>query len=91
MARREIIHQLLTQALHPEVLEVSDESHLHKDHAHSHPHGESHFRVLVVASAFDGLSRLARQRRIHALLPQLASGDIHAMVMRLYTPPEYES
>lgn len=84
----ESIHQKLTQALSPERLEVVDESHLHAGHAGAREGGESHFRILVIASAFEGLSRVARQRLVNNALQEELSGPIHALAMKTLTPDE---
>ncbi|MBE8191137.1 MAG: BolA family transcriptional regulator [Alphaproteobacteria bacterium] len=85
-----IIRDKINQALSPHLVEVIDESHLHADHAHDYPDGESHFRLIVVADAFIGQSRIARHRRIFEILPEVKAGAIHALVMRLYTQDEYK-
>ena len=82
------IRERLQTALAPERLEVVDESHLHAGHAGARPGGESHFRLLVVASAFAGRSRVERQRMVHAALADLLRSDIHALAMATRTPEE---
>ena len=78
----------LTAELHPERLEVVDESAQHAGHAGARPGGETHFRVTVVAAAFDGLSRLERQRRIYAVLAEEMRERIHALSLSASTPAE---
>ena len=46
------------------------------------------FDVLVVASQFDGVPLLARQRAINAALESVMS-KIHALTMKALTPAEY--
>ena len=58
------IQHKLTTAFEPVELEVIDESHLHAGHAGARPEGETHFRVIMRAAAFDGASRLERQRAV---------------------------
>ena len=82
------IRERLQTALAPERLEVVDESHLHAGHAGARPGGESHFRLLVVASAFAGRTRVERQRMVHAALADLLRTDIHALAMATRTPEE---
>lgn len=51
----------------------------------------SHYEILVVSSAFEGLSRLRREQQINALLADaITSGVIHAVSNRLYTPMEWD-
>ena len=76
------IQRKLTEFLAPSALEIVDESHLHAGHAGARPEGETHFRVRVVAAAFDGKSRLERHRMIHRLL----TPSWRAAFMRLRSP-----
>ena len=77
----------LHAALAPERLEVVNES-----HQHSVPRGsETHFRVLVVSSAFEGQGRLARHRRIHAVLRHELESGVHALAIDAWTPAEWRA
>jgi len=87
----ELIKERLRNALSPEILEVKDESHLHAGHAGAREGGESHFRLLVVASGFEGLSRVARQRAVNDLLKDALKERIHALAMRTLTPAEFQA
>ncbi len=82
------IHQKLEQALTPSQLEVCDESHLHAGHAGAREGGESHFRLYIVSSAFEGLSRVARQRLVNNILRDELAGPVHALAMKTLTPQE---
>ncbi|MBX9574316.1 MAG: BolA family transcriptional regulator [Caulobacteraceae bacterium] len=87
------IRAKLTEALHPARLELDDDSWRHAGHHHeggmdARPGGESHFNLLIVASAFEGQGRLARQRAVNALLAEELSGPVHALSIRALTPAE---
>jgi BolA protein len=82
------IRQRLAAALAPSRLDLIDESALHAGHAGARAEGESHFRVLVVATTFAGKSRLERQRMVFAALGDLMRTDIHAMSIAALTPEE---
>ncbi|MEO1137411.1 MAG: BolA family protein [Pseudomonadota bacterium] len=82
------IAQKLKDALTPERLEVTDESHLHAGHAGAPEGGESHFRLLIVSAAFEGLSRVARQRLVNDALRDELAGPVHALAMKTLTPDE---
>lgn len=84
----ETIENKLRAALAPAHLTVTDESAQHAGHAGARPGGETHFHVEIVAAAFDGESRLARQRRVHAILADELAGPVHALSLRLRTPAE---
>jgi BolA protein len=45
----------------------------------------------VVAAAFDGQSRVERQRTISALLREELAGPLHALSIRALTPREASS
>ncbi len=82
------IHAKLTAALHPTRLVIHDESHRHAGHAGARPEGETHFRIEIVSSAFTGESRVARQRRVYALLAEELSERVHALALTTRTPEE---
>lgn len=85
----EKIEKSLRAELDPEILEVKDESHLHAGHAGAREGGESHFRLLIVSSRFEGLSRVARQRAVNDILREELKERIHALAMRTLTPDEH--
>ncbi len=82
------IEAKLTAALQPHRLRVTDESELHKGHAGHRPGGQSHFRVEIVAAAFEGESRIARQRRVYAILADEFRAGVHALALTTLTPDE---
>lgn len=82
------IEEKLTAALKPEAIEVVDESGKHAGHSGARPEGETHFRVMVVASAFEGMNRVARQRQVYDILSEEMSGQIHALALQTKTPAE---
>ena len=82
------IEKLLTEALAPERLEVIDDSEKHRGHAGHDPRGESHFTVVVVSPAFEGQSRVARQRMVNAALAELLRERVHALAMVTKAPGE---
>ena len=82
------IERKLTAALSPARLKITDESHLHKGHGGYRPEGESHFRVEVVSAAFEGESRVARQRRVYGILAAELEGGVHALALSTLTPAE---
>ncbi len=82
------IRRRLEEAFAPQTLEITDESERHRGHAGWREGGETHFRVLLVSAVFEGVPRLERQRRIHALLADLLRERIHALSVRALTPEE---
>jgi acid stress-induced BolA-like protein IbaG/YrbA len=49
----------------------------------------SHVHLVVVSPEFEGLSAVKRQQKVYAALAStIASGAIHAVHMKTYTPAE---
>lgn len=88
MRVRDAIELSINKALRPLRLEIEDESHRHAGHAGARPEGESHFRLTVVAEAFEGKSRVERQRMVYAALQELMASRIHALSLATLTPAE---
>lgn len=82
------IRTKLETALSPLHLDIQDDSAKHAGHAGARPGGESHFSVVIVAAAFEGLSRVERQRRIYDALSEEMAGPVHALALRAMTPAE---
>jgi len=81
---------VLRRAFEPLHLSVEDESHLHRGHAGA-AGGGGHFRVCIVAAAFRGQNRVARQRAVYAQLGDAMRSSIHALALRTLTPEEWEA
>lgn len=85
------VQQRMKQLLMPldaHIFEFQDESAAHAGHVGNL--GGGHYAILLVSDAFEGMSRVARQRCVHALLAELfASQDIHALSIMARTPTEY--
>ena len=86
MSVAESIENKLKGAFAPLVLNVIDESHLHAGHVGARPSGETHFRVEIVSAAFDGCSRVDRQRLVYDVLRDELAGPVHALSVAA-TPP----
>jgi BolA family transcriptional regulator, general stress-responsive regulator len=89
MTVAERIRQKLEAAFHPARLEIYNDSHLHAGHhAGAHAGEETHFRVEIVAAGFAGENRVARQRRVYAILAEELAGAVHALQLSALTPEE---
>ncbi|WP_417465556.1 BolA family protein [Kordiimonas sp.] len=82
----ETIEKKLQEALAPDHLEVIDESEGHRGHAGYRDGGESHFRVVIRSKAFEGQSRVTRQRMVMGALKEELAGPIHALSIQADTP-----
>lgn len=82
------IRQRLTAALAPSHIALVDQSAQHAGHAGARPEGESHFQLTIFAEAFEGRSRIERQRMVFAALGDLMQTEIHALSITALTPAE---
>ena len=83
------IEATLRQHFTPVALLVRDDSHLHAGHAGASPSGETHYSVVMVADGFDGQSRVARSRAVHAALAGEFADGLHALSLTLRTSSEH--
>lgn len=82
---RDTIEAKLAEELDPEHLEVINES----DQHNVPPGSESHFKVVIVASAFDNKKLLDRHRQVNALLTAELDGPVHALALHTYTRADW--
>ncbi len=75
-------------ALEPEALEILDDSAAHAGHAGAAPGGNTHWRVAIVARAFEGKAKVARHRMVYAALGELMNNPIHAVQIHALAPGE---
>lgn len=87
---QERLERKLRGELGPEELVIVDRSERHRGHAGWREGGETHFHVRIVANAFQGVSRLERQRMVHRLLADELADRVHALTLDLKTPAEAE-
>ncbi|NHK27395.1 BolA family transcriptional regulator [Parvularcula flava] len=86
MSVAETLKTKLEAGLSPTELEIEDQSYLHKGHAGAPEGGESHFRVRIVAAAFEGKTRLQRHKMVNEILAEELAGPVHALTMVTDTP-----
>ncbi|MBS1269360.1 MAG: DNA-binding transcriptional regulator BolA [Gammaproteobacteria bacterium] len=85
MPMRAQLERKLRKSLNPVHLEVINESHMHNV-----PEGsESHFKVVIVAEAFENQSRVARHRLVNDSVAAELQAGIHAFSINAMTPPEW--
>jgi stress-induced morphogen len=82
------IREALEKQFDPEYLDVEDESHLHEGHAGAQT-GMGHYRVTIVARAFQGMSAIQRHKAVFDALGDLMKTDIHAVSIRPIAPGEF--
>ena len=88
MTVKEQIESKLMAAFGPSQLKVVDDSDKHAGHVGARPEGETHFRVHMTSDAFEGMSRLERQRAVYAVLSEEMADRVHALQLRLSSASE---
>jgi BolA family transcriptional regulator, general stress-responsive regulator len=86
MTVQQDIEQRLQSRFSPVFLDVANESHQHN----VPPNSETHFRVVLVSTAFDGSSRVARHQQVYAALAPQLEGPVHALALHIYSPCEWQ-
>ena len=71
-------------ALQPQELQVEDESHMHSRGK------ESHFKVVLVSAAFDGVRQVQRHQKVYATLGDLMQ-QFHALALHTFSPAEWQA
>lgn len=80
-----LLREQLERAFDVQYMELDNESHQHSVPANS----ETHFRLVLVSEAFEGLRPVARHQRVYATLADALAGPVHALALHLYTPQEW--
>jgi BolA protein len=83
MSKADEIRAKLEAALTPSALDVVDDSESHRGHSGYQEGGESHYNLRIRAEVFEGKSRIARHRMVHAALGPELIGRIHALALDL--------
>lgn len=86
MKRAVRMERNLISNLSPVRLLIEDESHMHAGHSGAPEGGESHYRLVVVSHAFEGVSRVDRQRMVYAALNEEFVSGLHALAVTALTP-----
>lgn len=81
MSKREHLQSAFA-VLHPEHLDVQDESHMHSRGL------ETHYKAVIVSPQFEGLNAVKRHQKAYGVLGDVMS-QIHALALHTYTPQEW--
>jgi acid stress-induced BolA-like protein IbaG/YrbA len=77
--------------MNPEEIEQIIESNLEGSKATVTADGNK-YEATVISNAFEGLSLVKKHQLVYALLNEhIASGVIHALTIKAYTPAEWEA
>jgi BolA family transcriptional regulator, general stress-responsive regulator len=77
----------ITAAFEPEFLAVLNESHMHSVPADS----ETHFKLTLVTSKFNGLRQVQRHQAIYQCLTEELQQGVHALALHTFNPDEWRS
>lgn len=81
------IESLLQAHFNPQMLSVENESHQHAVPRNA----ETHFKVVMVAEAFEGKRRVGRHQAVYSALDEPLKQGVHALTLHLYTPDEWQA
>jgi len=76
----------LEVAFDPQYLTVENESHRHN----VPPGSESHFKVTIATTAFEGQRLVQRHQSVNRTLKEVLE-SIHALALHTYTPSEWQA
>ena len=86
-SRMERMRALLTAALQPTLLELSDESAMHAGHAGA-ASGGGHYNLKIVSPRFDGHRLVMRHRLVYDSVHDMMHAEIHALAITALAPSE---
>ncbi len=81
--KRQKIEDALRDGFEVREIEVVDDSASHAGHVGAPAAGESHFNVRLRSDDFQGKTRIARHRMVHAALGASLMESIHALALDL--------
>ena len=84
MSRTERIKAILNEHFSPSFLEVSNFSHEHNVPAGS----DSHIKVSIGSTAFDGKRSIQRHRMVYAVLSAELENGLHALQLQTFSSAE---
>jgi BolA family transcriptional regulator, general stress-responsive regulator len=84
---QEMVEDRLNDGLSPVYLTVENESYMHSVPADA----ETHFRIVIVANAFEGRRQVQCHQAVYGLLNDMIGKPIHALALHTYGPDEWDS
>lgn len=86
MSMEQTIEAKVLEAFTPERIRIDNDS-----KRHAGPAMESHFRLIIVSDAFDGMNSVKRHRSVYKCLADELAGPVHALQLKCLTPAEYDA
>lgn len=87
MYTQKAIEQKLSSAFDSQHLMVENESHKHN----VPPNSETHFKVTLVATEFEGQGKVKRHQSVYRVLAEEMAGGVHALALHVYSPQEWDA
>ncbi|MCB1531463.1 MAG: BolA family transcriptional regulator [Alphaproteobacteria bacterium] len=88
MSIEALIKQKIEEHFAPVHFEIINESDRHIGHAGYDGIGDSHFKLIIVSSAFKGYNRVQKHRMVVSVLTPLFSQGLHALSLDLQATDE---
>ena len=74
----------------PNFFKIINFSDKHKNHFLEDNNDTSHIKLIIVSKDFENLSKIDRERKVHKILSEEISKDIHSIRFKLYTLDEFQ-
>ena len=74
----------------PDFFKIINFSDQHKNHFLEDNNDTSHIKLIIVSKDFENLSKIDRERKVHKILSDEISKDIHSIRFKLYTLDEFQ-
>ena len=86
MDRQKKIQSMVSAEINVAYLDLINESHMHSVPENS----ETHFKLTLVSSDFENMSKVARHQKIYGAVSALMQEGLHALALHTYTPEEWD-
>ena len=80
------LEQLFNSTFDPVHMELIDQSHLHSGNRQ-----ETHFKLILVSMAFEGLSLVKRHQMLYKTAENFIGQPVHALALHLFSPSEWQA
>ena len=82
MSKAQAIEKALQRVFQESEIEIVNDSESHRGHG-GYSDGETHFKLIIKSSKFNGMSRLEKHRAVHEALGSELLKKIHALELQL--------
>jgi len=82
------LENIITEALSPEKLVITNQSDKHAHHSGDDGSGETHYDIVIISDHFTGKTKINRHRMVTDLLKTEFDTGLHALSLTLKTSAE---